>query len=703
MIKNENGILTLDNGRVSYSIWVSPKRRIPVHLHFGPSAKPEIEDVLKEMQTNFQLLDGDDFKTVDGIYDGLSPVEVGSHLRMDLRPSSAIVEMDGKTLTDFRVKGIEHKAPQYPAYWPYPRHIEGEEWLCLVLEDINRPGLLLELYYCLLSDMDVLLRASKVINKTGKRAIVRKLGTCFDFPFSFDRLEHLPGEWAGERHLEKSPLPCSTITLTSAEGRSGHAENPYFSLHSKGLHYGFNQIYSGTTINEITTKFQRITRASVLFGGPGFAYRLDDGEELTSPLTVASFSTTYSGLISTNHEFVRNHIVPDSGYGEKDPIVFNSWEGAMMDFDTASMLQYANAAKDIGADIFVLDDGWFSTRNDDRHGLGDWRINESKIDLRKLSEHVRSLGMDFGLWLEFEMANVDAPIYQKDHSVALGGEAKERLFSRNQLVLDFSRREVVDSVLDDIFDSLKEIKLDYIKLDMNRVLGDYVSAKTREGEIEYRYVDNLYYAIDRMIRHFGLKLFESCASGGGRFDLGMLCFSRVIWTSDNTNADDRALIQSGTALAYPLLCLSSHVSSSRSRLEDKCNVALFGTYGYEMDPRKLTTEQKEILKQNREIYDEFHADCVVNGDYFELYSPFDTDKYVALALSKDCSKGLLLFFSLASRGPKGLFVRIPGLKEGQYLVDGKLYDQSTLANIGLSLSFGIPYGESRLITIRKAK
>ena len=218
-------------------------------------------------------------------------------------------------------------------------------------------------------------------------------------------------------------------------------------------------------------------------------------------------------MISTNHEFVRKHIVPDSGYGEKDPIVFNSWEGAMMDFDTASMMEYANAAKDIGADIFVLDDGWFSTRNDDRHGLGDWRINESKIDLRKLSERVRSLGMDFGLWLEFEMVNVDAPIYQKDHSVALGGEAKERLFSRNQLVLDFSRREVVDEVLGDIFDSLKGIKLDYVKLDMNRVLGDYVSSKTREGEIEFRYVDNLYYAIDRMIRHFGLKLFESCASG----------------------------------------------------------------------------------------------------------------------------------------------------------------------------------------------
>ena len=254
MIRKEKDVLTLDNGRISYSIWISPKRHIPVHLHFGPSAKPDVEDVLKEPQANFQLLDGDEFKTVDGIYDGLSPVEVGSHLRMDLRPATVIVEADGKTLTDFRVVGIERKAPRYPAYWPYPRRIEGEEWLCLVLEDINRPGLLLELYYCLLSDVDVLLRASKIINKTGKRATVRKLGTCFDFPFSFDRLEHLPGEWAGERHLEKLPLATSTITLTSAEGRSGHAENPYFSLHSKGLHYGFNQIYSGTTINEITTK-----------------------------------------------------------------------------------------------------------------------------------------------------------------------------------------------------------------------------------------------------------------------------------------------------------------------------------------------------------------------------------------------------------------------------------------------------------------
>lgn len=667
MIEINGNIVKLSNSRISYSIFVSPNRKIAAHLHFGKKGDFDPKEVLGRYQYNFQLRVGEGFETVDSLYDGYSPVELGSYLRMDLRPASIIVRQGDSRLTDFRVKEIKKEAPRFPAYWPTPKGYKDLEWLCLVYEDIARPGLKAKGYYAIYEEYDVLLKATEIVNETGIEAYVEKLSaSTVDFPSDKFELEHYIGGWGWERRIERFPLHHGGISLSSYEGRSGHAENPYFCLHGKEGSFGFNLIYSGQVENEITLIPAGVTRVSQCVGGPGLDYRLAPNESLLSPLAVLSYGEDEEKLIQTNHRYIQERILPESRYKGIEPIVFNSWEGAMMDFDTLSMEEYAREAKRIGAEVFVLDDGWFSSRNDDRHGLGDWRINERKIDLAGLERFVHALGMDFGLWIEPEMVNDDVKLFKEHPEYALS-LSKERLYSRNQLNLDWSDFKVVKAIEDAIFSSLEGIKIDYIKLDMNRWIGDYVSHSNREGEISYRYVDNLYRFLSDLLHRFDLKLFETCASGGGRFDLGMLCFSRRIWASDNTNPADRYAIQQGTAKGYPLVSISSHVSSFNADIADKIAVAFFGTYGYEMDPRKLSEEELRQLREGEARYRAYHRDCIEEGLYFDLGN--QNGVVSMLGLSQDRKKAVLLCF--AKVGIEGAALDLSAHLPSSLAIDGE--------------------------------
>ena len=672
----------LEGKSLAYVIDISPKRKVPVHVYFGP--KKESYSASDVPPLNIKLLnENGQLEDTDGVYDGETPVEAGSYLRFDFRPAAVILERDGVKMTDFRYDSWSEDAPQYPSYWPKPRHLEGAKWFCLHLREISS-GVELRLYYCLLDDQDILLRADEVVGTIPLH--VRKLSSLsLDFLPSDYLLEHFPGDWAKERQDEKVfPIPTGTLTITSQEGRAGHRENPYFALHRAGEHYGFNLIYSGGVTNEVNRSPLGGTRVNVYFGGDHLDYALKKGESFLSPISVVSFAKTEDDLIHLNHDFVREHILPPSAYPDGEPLVFNSFDGAGFDLSTEKMLYYADEAAALGTDIFVLDDGWFSTRDDDGHGLGDWRVNEKKIDLVKLAKRCQEDGMEFGIWIEPEAVNPDVPIFQKDHNVVLGLK-KELLFTRQELALDWSYRPIVDEIYSQLEKSFSGVPIAYFKMDLNRVLLDVSSSHTPEGEVWVKYADNLYYFLDRLIRDFKPKLFESCASGGARFDLGQLYYGRRSWASDNTTPHGRTYVQAGTAKGYPLVAMSSHVANSET-MQERCAVAYFDTYGYEFDPKKLSQKDKEIGATYLDLYRRYHKKTVEDGDYYELASPFESDRYFVECVSKDKKTAVALFYVLTHESSKNAYVRLKGLDPDKaYLAQGKEYKGSYLMEQGFLL------------------
>ena len=531
----------------------------------------------------------------------------------------------------------------------------------------------------------------------------------------------LAGSWARERHIQRNSLTYGRQNVASFKGESSHQEHPFIALvtpettQDTGEVYAMNFVYSGNYIAQVEKSQFDSVRMTMGIHPEGFSWKLEPGESFTAPEVVMVYTSEGLGdMTRTFHDLYRNHLIRSPYLHQRRPILINNWEATYFDFNEKKLLEIAEEASKLGIEMLVMDDGWFGKRNCDDSSLGDWFVNEQKINggLYSLVENVKKLGMKFGIWIEPEMISPESELFRRHPDWAIQIPGRDITQSRAQYVLDFSRQEVVDGIYEMISTILKSADISYVKWDMNRqlsTLGSYALPADRQGELSHRYMLGVYRMQERLITEFPQILLENCSGGGARFDAGMLYYSPQIWCSDDTDAIERLAIQEGTALIYPVSAIGAHVSvcpnhtvGRTTPFETRGNVALLGTFGYELDITKLTTDEKEQVKEQVEKYHKYN-DLIREGDYYRLASVADNGYYDSwMIVDKAKDKALLFYVQVrAKANAKSRFVRLAGLNpERRYTVEGREYAGSTLMQAGIRISAEFGDFKSRLIEIK---
>lgn len=573
-------------------------------------------------------------------------------------------------------------------------------------------GLRVHLLYGVFYDLDVITRAARIEN-LGERQITlhRAMSMEMDYPNMHMDLIHFYGRHTMERLKERLPLHHGVQSVESKRGTSSHQHNPFVILCDKkttersGDCYGYALVYSGNYRCEIEVDQMNQTRLVIGIHPYHFSYRLNKGEVFETPEVVMAYSDRGFGRLShIYHDAFRSNLIRSKYVTSPRPILINNWEATYFDFDEEKLFNIAKAAKEIGLDMFVLDDGWFGKRDSDFSGLGDWIVNEDKIKcgLPELVKKIKAMGLKFGLWIEPEMVSEDSELYRTHPDWCLRIPDRPMNRARYQLNLDITRKEVRDYVMEHIFEVMDSCGVDYIKWDMNRSVDNVYSLALppeRQGEVFHRYVLGVYEMMERMVTRYPDLLFENCSGGGGRFDAGMLYYSPQIWCSDNTDAIDRLKIQFGTSFCYPISTMGSHVSVCPNHqtgrtvpLETRGVVASAGTFGFELDLGKMTAEEKEIAKQMIQEYKRMEH-LVQTGDYYRLSSPYSNHDYVAWQfVSKDQTETVVNGVMLRNESnPHIHLLRLEGLKEDAHYQDLEskaVYTGAALMKAGIPLPVG---------------
>lgn len=580
-----------------------------------------------------------------------------------------------------------------------------------------------ELLYAVIEGYDAIMRATRIHNRGTMPFTVEHAASCVvDFnTMDFD-LVHLQGRWARERQIEREPLTHNVRTVSSLRGSSGHAHNPFTALVAKhatedaGETYGFSLIYSGSFA--IETECDSLDQTRVVMGihPDQFAWTLNPSETFCTPESVLVFSTQGLGAMSrTFHALYRDHLCRGEWRNKRRPILINNWEATYFDFTAEKLLGLAKEARDLGMEMLVMDDGWFGHRNSDDSSMGDWYVNREKLPqgLKPLAEGVRELGMAFGIWFEPEVISEDSDLFRAHPDWVLCAPGRTPSFGRNEYILDLTRSDVRDYLVETISAVLKEANIQYVKWDFNRNLTEIGSGaieKGRQGETMHRFVLGVYEVLERLIAAFPHVLFEGCSGGGGRFDPGMLYYCPQFWTSDNTDAVERCKIQYGTSLVYPLSAMSAHVSAVPNHqtgrvtpLVTRGNVAYTGSFGYELDLFQLNETEKEEIRRQIAFYKEY-ASVFASGDFYRLVSPFDNSYYCSWEfVSADKQTAVATFVVTRSYPYMSVNLRLKGLdpdKQYRCSLDDRIYYGDTLMNAGLNLNGSYADGDSRLLTFQ---
>ena len=599
------------------------------------------------------------------------PTEYPGHGLGDFRESCLTVETAegaracGLTYVSHRIYGGKPALPGLPAAY-------GGAGDCATLELVCRDryvGLEVRLLYTAFEELDVICRSAHVENRCEKPVtLTAALSACLDMDNRDFDLITLHGSWAYERMVNRRPLVWGKQGVSSLRGISSHQEQPFLALteHSAtqehGQVYAMNLVYSGNFLAQVEMTQQGLLRAVTGIHPQGFAWRLEPGESFQTPEAVLVYSHAgLDGMTHAFHDFYRNHLIRGPWRNKPRPSLVNNWEATYFNFDTEKLLDIARAAAGRGVEMLVLDDGWFGCRDCDDSSLGDWFVNEKKLPggLKYLADEINKLGMKFGLWVEPEMVSPNSELYRAHPDYALQIPGRPPMLARTQLVLDFSRREVRDCIYSQLHKLLSSAHIEYIKWDMNRALTDVCGAclpPDRQGELFHRYMLGVYELQERLLRDFPDLLLENCASGGGRFDPGMLYYSPQIWTSDNTDAIDRLRIQEGTALIYPLSAMGAHVAACPSHTNGRVTpfatrglVSLPGCFGYELDLTKLTEEELAMIPGQLEDYRRY-GPVFHDGDYYRLASYGENGEYDALmAVTKDKRTAVIDYVHVMSR------------------------------------------------------
>lgn len=590
----------------------------------------------------------------------------------------------------------------------YVESDDEAQTLELVLEDtsINTRIVLL---YTIYEAFPVIARSVRFeCDSDEKITLLSAMSACVDLPDKDYEMIDLAGVWARERHVRRHKLDYGIQSIYSMRGCSSYQFNPFLALarenadEFQGQVYGFSLVYSGNFLAQ--TEVDNYDTARVLMGihPNGFKWTLGKGESFQTPEMVMVYSEAgLNGMSQTFHKLYRTRLARGTWRDKVRPILINSWEAFYFDFDAPKLLGLADVAADLGMELFVLDDGWFGKRDDSTSSLGDWYPNEEKLKgtLKELAEKINAKGLKFGLWIEPEMTNKDSDLYRAHPDWLLAEQGKRICHSRTQYVLDFSKKEVREYIGDMLENLLAEVPVSYIKWDMNRTFSEVFSNgndREYQGKVCHKYILGVYELYERLTSRFPHVLFESCASGGARFDPGMLYYAPQGWTSDDTDAIERLKIQYGTSMVYPVSCMGSHVSASPNHqtnrvtpIETRADVAYFGTFGYELDLLKLDEEDKAEIRRQIAFMKE-KRDLIQKGTFYRLKSPFEGNETAWMIVSEDQKKALVGYYRVMQPVNVGFKrLKLKGLKEDIcYKVSGYDYDcyGDELMQVGMILS-----------------
>lgn len=599
---------------------------------------------------------------------------------------------------------------------PFVRAEENEaETLKIILED---PVTKVELHllYGVLEKEDIITR-SVIIKNAGKAPVTVKKAqsACLDFLHGDYDLIKFYGRHAMERNMERMPVSHESTRIGSRRGTSSHQYNPGVILAGKntnedsGSCYGMLFVYSGNFLVEAEKDQYDQTRIQMGLTDELFAYPLEAGAEFIAPEVILSYTNKgLSRLSQQYHHCIMNHICQGKYVHANRPVLINSWEAAYFDFTGDTIVELAKEAKALGIDMVVMDDGWFGKRNDDNSSLGDWYVNEEKLGgtLTKLIERVNAEGVKFGIWIEPEMVSEDSDLYRKHPEWAITIPGRKPVRSRNQLVLDFSRKEVRDEIFKRICAVLDQGNVEYIKWDMNRSLADIYAPN-----VTYDYVLGVYDFLEKLTNRYPDILIEGCSGGGGRFDAGMLYYTPQIWCSDNTDAINRTRIQYGTSFFYPVAAMGSHVSAVPNHQTGRVTsmhtrgvAAMSGTFGYELNPALLNAKEKAEIRAQLAQYREYQ-ELIREGDYYRLSNPFQDNFAAWMVVSDDRSKALVSVIRLtAEANPPAAYVTLKGMEEDAFYREkttGKVYPGAALMEAGILLPAAVSEYEAYQIELER--
>ncbi len=645
------------------------------------------------------------------------PVEYSGHNVGDYRERSLeVVAADGSNAVSLFYKSHsiyngKKKLVGLPATF-------ADDDKCMTLEiHLEDPVLKVEavLYYSIFKDSDAIARSVTVLNNSDSEIKLTKvMSMCMDMDDEDYRMLTLHGSWARERQMEYREIGHGKQSVGSTRGESSHQEHPFVGLVEKnatqesGRVYGIHFVYSGNFIAQVEKNQHDMLRVVMGIHPDNFCFCVEAGGKFVAPETILVFSNEGLGRMTrTYHDLYRNHLIRSPYKNQKRPILINNWEATYFDFDSDKLIAIAKEAKAHGIEMLVMDDGWFGYRNDDNTSLGDWQVNEGKIKggLKKLVDEVNNIGLKFGIWFEPEMISPDSNLYREHPDWAIAIEDRTPCRSRNQYVLDLSRQEVVDYVYECVAKVLRNANIEYVKWDMNRQLTD-----VGDGELMHKYVLAVYQLQERLIKEFPDLLLENCSGGGARFDPGMLYYSPQIWCSDDTDAVERLSIQEGTSLLYPLSTMGAHVSDCPNHtvgrvtpFETRGNVALAGTFGYELDITKIAEEEREQIPKQVEMYHKYN-DLVREGDYYRIASYRENHFYDCYAvIAKDKTEALVTYVQVRNKAnAHSTKIRIPGLVADKvYQIEGMegSFHGDTLTKAGVIVERLWGDNQSRLIHI----
>lgn len=678
-----------------------------LHLYYGKRTEQNAEYVLQFADRGFS---GNPYDVGnDRTYSlDILPQEFPCRGNGDYRNISLLLEnADGSANCDLRYISHEIRAGKYslpglPAVYAE----EGEaDSLEIVLRD-TVSGAEVVLLYGVLPEQDIITRSAIVKNIESECFFVTKAASaCLDFLTGDFDIISFYGRHAMERNFERTHVGHHTFSIGSRRGTSSHQYNPMMILadaaatEDTGSCYAMSLLYSGGFEGSVEKDQMNQTRMILGLQPEQLRYPVKRGDLFVIPEVMMSYSQEGFGLLSYNlHRCIRQHVCRGKWKTAVRPVLINSWEASYFDINAENLFQLAKEASQLGMDMLVMDDGWFGKRDDDNSGLGDWFVNEKKLGmpLCELVDKINAFGIKFGIWFEPEMISEDSDLYRRHPDWVMAVPERCPVRGRNQLVLDFSRKEVVDEVYTQMCGILSHCHIEYIKWDMNRSICDVYSHATEEqGKVLYDYVLGVYDLLERLHTDYPEILIEGCSGGGGRFDAGMLYYTPQIWCSDNTDAVDRVYIQYGTSYGYPISAVGAHVSAvpnhqtgRSTSLDTRGIVAMSGTFGYELDLAKLSGGEKDKIREQIACYKKL-APLILNGRYYRLTDPFTNEIAAWQYVSED--KGEILFnaVQLAVHGNMTpVYVRLKGLEKGVFYRDeqtGTVYPSDILMEIGIPL------------------
>ena len=702
----KNKIFTITTKKTTYQFRVDGFGFL-LHLYYGARIEGEMDYLLTFYDRGFSGNPHD--VGADRTYSmDVLPQEFPCMGNGDYRSSALIVQnMDGTYSCDLRYQGYEIQEGKYGLKGLPAVYASSEEAQTLVIH-MEDPvtKVRADLLYGVLPEYDIITRSVKIQNQGNEKIYLEKAASaCLDFLWGDYDLISFYGRHTMERNFQRTPVEHGMQLMGSRRGTSSHQYNPFMILcdrkttETTGSCYGMLFVYSGGFRMEAEKDQFNQTRAIMGLQSEKFRYPLMPGEEFIVPETVLTYSAGGFEQLSHNlHKCIRTHVCRGKYRDLVRPVLVNSWEAAYFDFDGEKILELAKNAADLGMEMVVLDDGWFGKRDSDNSGLGDWTVNEKKLgcSMGELAAKVNQMGLKFGLWIEPEMISEDSELYRQHPDWVLQIPGRKPIKGRNQLVLDFSRKEVRDSVFDQICEVLDHANIEYVKWDMNRSISDVYSMRTTDqGRVLYDYVLGIYEFLEKMIDRYPDLLIEGCSGGGGRFDAGMLYYTPQIWCSDNTDAIDRTRIQYGTSFAYPVSTVGSHISAVPNHqtgrvvpLHTRNVVAMAGTFGYELDLQVLNEDAKQKIRSQIQNYHKY-AELIQKGEYYRLSDPF-CDEIAAWAfVSEDQKEVLLNVVMLETHGNMPVnYVRLRGLCSDMIYENeqtGKRYSGGALMEAGIPM------------------